>query len=113
MDQDLASIQEARDLVNQAHVAWQTWSHASQAEVDRVCAAMAEAGYQASDRLGRQAQEATGYGVTAHKRLKNEFGSRLVWVSLRAVPTVGTDRRLSQTRRDANSFFSRLCAATP
>jgi len=99
MDEDLASIQEARDLVNQAHAAWQTWSHASQAEVDRVCQAMADAGYQAADRLGRQAQEETGYGVAAHKRLKNEFGSRLVWESIRSVPTVGVvrhdpDRRL-------------------
>jgi acetaldehyde dehydrogenase (acetylating) len=41
--------------------------------VDRVCAAMADAGFQASERLGRLAQEETGYGVAAHKKLKNEF----------------------------------------
>jgi len=93
MDKDLASIQEARDLVNAAHAAWQVWSRVSQQEVDRVCAAMAEAGYQASERLGRLAQEETGYGVVAHKKLKNEFGSRAVWESIRDIKTVGVIRQ--------------------
>lgn len=92
MDKDLASIQEARDLVAAAHAAWQVWSHVSQQEVDQVCAAMAEAGYQASERLGRLAQEETGYGVAAHKKLKNEFGSRAVWESIRETTTVGVIR---------------------
>jgi len=93
MDKDLASIQEARDRVTAAFAAWQVWSKASQAEVDRVCAAMAEAGFQASERLGRMAQEETGYGVAAHKKLKNEFGSRAVWESIRDVKTVGVIRQ--------------------
>ena len=99
MDKDLSSIQEARDQVARAYGAWKTWSRASQEEVDRVCAAMAEAGYRASERLGRLAQEETGYGVAAHKKLKNEFGSRSVWHSIRDLKTVGVirhdpDRRL-------------------
>jgi len=92
MDKDLSSIQEARDLAQKAHAAWQSWSRASQAEVDRVCAAMAEAGYQAAERVGRLAQEETGFGVAAHKKIKNEFGSRLVWESLRGLKTVGVIR---------------------
>src|SRR5512142_307864 len=92
MDKDLASIQEARDLVTAAYAAWQVWGHASQSEVDRVCAAMAEAGYQASERVGRLAQEETGYGVAAHKKIKNEFGSRAVWESIRETKTVGVIR---------------------
>ena len=92
MDKDLASIQEARDRVNAAHEAWKNWSKASQEQVDRVCAAMAEAGYQASERLGRLAQEETGYGVALHKKLKNEFGSRAVWESIRELKTVGVIR---------------------
>jgi acetaldehyde dehydrogenase (acetylating) len=92
MDKDLASIQEARERVAAAHAAWQTWAHAPQQEVDRVCAAMAEAGYRASERVGRLAQEETGYGVAAHKKIKNEFGSRNVWESIRDVKTVGVIR---------------------
>lgn len=93
MDKDLASIQEARDLVAAAHAAWETWRHATQEQVDRVCAAMAEAGFQASERLGRQAQEETGFGVALHKKLKNEFGSRAVWESIKDLKTVGVLRR--------------------
>jgi acetaldehyde dehydrogenase (acetylating) len=93
MDKDLASIQEARDLVAAAHQAWETWRWASQEQVDRVCAAMAEAGYQASERVGRMAQEETGFGVALHKKLKNEFGSRTVWESIRDLKTVGEIRR--------------------
>jgi acetaldehyde dehydrogenase (acetylating) len=98
LDKDLSSIQEARDLVQAAHTAWKTWSHATQAEVDRVCAAMAEAGYQAAERLGRAAQEETGFGVAAHKKLKNEFGSRLVWESIRELKTVGVVRHDPERR---------------
>lgn len=99
LDNDLSSIQEARDLAANAYEAWKIWSKASQEEVDRVVAAMAEAGYHASERLGRLAQEETGYGVAAHKKLKNEFGSRWVWESIRDLPTVGVighdpDRRV-------------------
>jgi acetaldehyde dehydrogenase (acetylating) len=99
MDTDLSSIQEARDQVARAYEAWKTWSHASQEDVDRVCAAMADAAYRASERLGRLAQEETGYGVALHKKLKNEFASRMVWQSIRDLKTVGVirhdpDRRL-------------------
>jgi len=92
IDRDLASIQEARDSLTAAHEAWRAWRQASQAEVDRICEAMAEAGYRASERLGRMAQEETGFGSAAHKRLKNEFGSRVVWQSIREVKTVGVIR---------------------
>jgi acetaldehyde dehydrogenase (acetylating) len=99
LDKDLASIQESRELVLAAHEAWNTWSRASQAEVDRVCSAMSAAGVQAAERLGRLAVEETGFGVAAHKKLKNEFGSRVVWESIRELKTVGVirhdpDRRL-------------------
>jgi acetaldehyde dehydrogenase (acetylating) len=92
LDKDLASVQESRDLVNAAHEAWKTWSKVSQEEVDRVCAAMSAAGVQASERLGRLAQEETGYGVAAHKKIKNEFGARVVWESIRDLKTVGVIR---------------------
>ena len=98
MDKDLSSIQEARDQIARAYAAWQAWSHASQADVDRVCAAMAEAGYQASERLGRLANEETGYGVAAHKKLKNQFASRRVWESIASLKTVGVIRHDAERR---------------
>ena len=88
-DKDLLSIQEARQSVERAHEAQLIWAHASQAQVDRVCASMSEAAFLASERLGRMAAEETGYGVPEHKKLKNEFASRHVWESIKDIKTVG------------------------
>jgi acetaldehyde dehydrogenase (acetylating) len=98
LDKDLSSIQEARDQIATSYAAWQAWSRASQAEVDRVCAAMAAAGSQAAERLGRLAQEETGFGVAAHKKLKNEFASSRVWESIRDLKTVGVVRHDPERR---------------
>jgi len=98
MDKDLLSIQEARQLAEAAYQAQQIWGHASQSEVDRVCAVMAEAAYLASARLGQMASEETGYGIPEHKKLKNEFGSRIVWESIKDCPTVGVVRHDPQKR---------------
>ena len=91
-DPDLQSIQEARSLAAQAHEAQKVWARATQAEVDRVCAAMAEAGYTAAERLGRLAVEETGYGVPEHKTLKNILTSQVLWDSIKDIPTVGVIR---------------------
>ena len=89
LDHDLLSIQEARDLADAAYQAQLIWKHATQGEVDRVCAAMAGAAYAASARLGQMAHEETGFGIAAHKKLKNELGSRIVWESIKDIKTVG------------------------
>ena len=88
-DKDLLSIQEARQLTLRAYEAQQIWAKASQAQVDRVCAAMSDAAFLAAERLGRMAAEETGYGVPEHKKLKNEFASKHVWESIRDIKTVG------------------------
>ena len=88
-DLDLESIQEARTLANAAYEAQQEFFRFSQEQVDRICEAMAEAAYQESTRLGQMASEETGYGIPAHKTLKNQLSSRSVWESIRNVRTVG------------------------
>ncbi len=89
LDQDLRSIQEARSLVSRAFIAWQQWSTASQEQVDRVCAAMSAAALTASESLGIQAHNETGYGVPEHKHLKNIFAAQNVWDSIKDLKTVG------------------------
>lgn len=91
-DNDLQSIQEARTLANAARQAQLQFLKASQAEVDRVCAAMAEAAYNASERLGRMAAEETSYGVPQHKMLKNLLASKLLWDAIKDIKTVGVIR---------------------
>lgn len=89
IDSDLLSIQEARTLAVAAREAQKQFMHASQAEVDRICAAMTEAAFAASERLGRMACEETGYGVPEHKTLKNILSSKLLWEAIKDIPTVG------------------------
>jgi len=98
MDNDLLSIQEARDLATAARKAQRQFLHAAQAEVDRVCAAMAEAAFGAAERLGRMACEETGYGVPEHKTLKNTLASKVLWEAIRDIPTVGVIRHDERRR---------------
>ncbi|MDA1329475.1 MAG: aldehyde dehydrogenase family protein [Chloroflexi bacterium] len=97
-DKDLLSIQQARNMVLQAREAQKIWAKASQEQVDRVCAAMADVAYAASERLGRMASEETGYGVPEHKKLKNEFASKFVWESIKDIKTVGVVRHDAKTK---------------
>jgi acetaldehyde dehydrogenase (acetylating) len=98
LDTDLRSIQEVRDLCVAARTAQRQFFHATQEQVDRVCAAMAEAAYHESARLGQLAVEETTYGVPEHKRVKNEFSSRFLWDSIKDVKTVGVIRRDDQKK---------------
>ena len=92
-DSDLQSIQEARSLAEAAHEAQQKFFRFSQEQVDGICAAMADAAYRESERLGRMASEETGYGIPRHKMLKNYLGSKFVWESIKNIKTVGVIAR--------------------
>jgi acetaldehyde dehydrogenase (acetylating) len=92
-DGDLLSMQEARDLVKQAQVAQEAFVHFNQYQIDVVCASMAEAAYEAAERLARMAVEETHMGVMEHKTIKNQFASRDLWMSIKDVRTEGVIRR--------------------
>lgn len=93
LDADLVSIQEARSLALAAKAAQKQFMAADQAQVDRICQAMVDAIMRDSARLAQLAHDETGYGVTAHKKLKVEFAAKGVWDSIRDTPTVGVLRR--------------------
>ena len=92
IDKDLLSIQEARTLATQARDAQRKFLHASQAEVDRICAAMAQAANDAALQLARMASEETGFGLPVHKVLQNQLASQLLWKEIKDTPTVGVIR---------------------
>lgn len=98
IDNDLQSIQEARTLATEARDAQRKFMHATQAEVDRICAAMAQAAADAAVQLGKMANEETGYGVPEHKTLKNLLSSQLLWEAIKDIPTVGVIRSDPQKR---------------
>jgi len=89
IDVDLQSIQEARALTSAGYEAQRQFMRFTQAQVDRICESMVEAGYEAAERLGRMAAEETSYGVPEHKTLKNILCTRVLWDSIKNEPTVG------------------------
>ncbi len=98
LDTDLKSIQEVRNLAVQARAAQRQFFSATQEQVDRICAAMAEAACANALPLAQLAVQETTYGRVDHKVIKNQFGSRMVWDSLKDVKTVGVIRRDEQRR---------------
>ncbi|MDR3164329.1 MAG: acetaldehyde dehydrogenase (acetylating) [Synergistaceae bacterium] len=88
-DRDLISIQEVRNLIAAAVSAQKRLALMSQDEIDLICEAMAKAGEENAERLAVMASEETGFGRPADKTIKNIFGSRAVYESVRDVKTVG------------------------
>ncbi|HMB90777.1 MAG TPA: aldehyde dehydrogenase family protein, partial [Rhodothermales bacterium] len=94
MDQDLQSIQEARSLVHKAHLAQKQYKTFTQAQVDRIVAAMAQAGEQAAERLGMQAHDETGFGRPDSKTTKNLFATKILHERMAGMKTAGIIRKL-------------------
>jgi len=92
-DQDLRSIQQARDLVRRSRRAWERFRSFDQERVDRICEVMARAGSAASERLARLAVEESGFGSVAGKYQKNRFCTDMLWESLRDLKTCGVVAR--------------------
>jgi acetaldehyde dehydrogenase (acetylating) len=88
-DKDLVSVQQARDLVEAAHRAQGQLARFDQAQIDRVCEAMARAALKDAARLGAMATEETGYGIPDDKREKNRFAAEDVWNYFKGLRTVG------------------------
>lgn len=88
-DKDLQSIQLVRDLCSQAHAALEKLKNYSQSEIDRIVAAMVEAGYKAARVLAEDAVNETGFGVVADKTAKNQIATREVHRFIRDMKTVG------------------------
>lgn len=93
MDQDLRSIQEARTLLAQARQAQARFERATQEQVDRVVAAMVEAGAREAERLARLAHEETGFGRVESKTTKNLFATRVLAERMAGMKTVGVVRK--------------------
>ncbi|MBI4543976.1 MAG: aldehyde dehydrogenase family protein [Gemmatimonadetes bacterium] len=98
LDRDLASIQQARQLLRAAAEAAKAWAQSSQEDVDRACEAMARSASQESERLARLARDETGMGRYQDKILKNRFGSEDVWRAYKPLRTRGILREYAEAR---------------
>lgn len=83
------SVAEAKDLIERAHAAWQTYREFTQAQVDAIVGAMAAAATAHAERLAKLAVEETTYGKVADKIQKNLFSSEKVYGAIRSLRTVG------------------------
>lgn len=89
MDRDLSSVQEVRELLTRAEATMPALRELSQKDVDRVTEAMAEAGFQAAERLAKMAVEETGFGKYEDKVIKNRFATRNLLKYIASLKTVG------------------------
>jgi len=92
VDDDLRSVQEARDLVARAAAAQRQFATADQATVDNVVRAMSAAAVANAERLARLAVDETGMGVVEHKVIKNRFASEFLLDYILPMKTVGVVR---------------------
>ena len=92
LDRDLASIQEARDLVKKAKAAQAALAEMDQQQVDRIVASMASAAEKAAEKLARMAVSDTGFGKEKDKVVKNLFAARTVYQYIKDARTIGVIR---------------------
>src|SRR5512139_3577306 len=97
-DKDLTSIAEARALARAARQAQTALAELSQAQIDAIVTAMAEAVTPHAEALARLAVEETGYGVVADKVQKNLFSSRRVYDFIAPMKTVGVVNRIEDKK---------------
>lgn len=89
MDADLRSIQDARDAVVRVAAAQKLFKTADQVTVDRIVAAMVEAGAREARRLGQLAHDETGFGKPESKEQKNLFATRTLAARMEGMRTAG------------------------
>ncbi len=88
-DKDLKAQQDARDAVEAASFAFQSVSKLDQRTIDSICDAMSQVALKNAERLGRLANEETGFGRAEDKKEKNRFAAEDVWGYFRDLKTVG------------------------
>ena len=93
LDRDLASVQEARNLLKAARVAQEALKEYSREQVDAIVKAMKEAGEAESCRLAAMAVEETGMGRYEDKCFKNYFASHHLYEYIKDMKTVGIVRK--------------------
>lgn len=92
-DKDLLSVQEVRELVATAKAAQKEYAKYTQEQVDKIVKSIADAGVRNAKRLAKMAHEETGFGIEDDKVIKNIFGSKCVYESIKDMKTIGMVER--------------------
>lgn len=83
------AIEEVNRKVQLANEAQLEYAQFTQQQVDKIVKAIADAAFAKSEYLAKLAVEETGMGVVAHKKMKNEVGSKAVYEDIKELKTVG------------------------
>lgn len=97
-DYDLISIQEARDTARKAKAVQEVLAGFQAEQIDRIVAAMAEAGQANAEWLARMAVDETKFGVFEDKTTKNIFASVNVYNYIKDMKTVGVIKEDTQNK---------------
>ena len=89
LDRDLESIQEARNLIQEAKKAEEILAGFPQEKLDRIAAGIAKDCAANAERLAVMACRETGYGKWQDKVLKNLLGSAMTWEYCKDIKTAG------------------------
>ena len=89
MDKDLQSIQETRELLQQARRAQRELAAMSQGQLDQITAAISAAAAEHAGRLAHMAVEETGFGRQEDKELKNRFAALTLYDAIKDEKTHG------------------------
>lgn len=89
MDKDLASIQEARDLIKKALVSQKIYEQLDQDKIDETVKYIAQKIYERSEELATLAVNETGFGNVKDKTFKNQFASMTLFNYIRDMKTRG------------------------
>ena len=88
-DKDLAARQEARELARRAKIAQEKLEEFSQAQLDKIVQAVADAFVKEAVSLAQEAVQETGFGNIRDKTTKNRFAAQRVLAAVRNMKTVG------------------------
>ncbi len=113
-DQDLLSIQEARDGVAAAALAQKKYTSFTQEQVDLIIEAIAHEAYKQAENLAIRAVTETKMGIIEHKKMKNQLASQGVFESIRQEKTVGIIQDDRVTKQVEIVYpFGVIAAVTP
>lgn len=82
-------LHEVDEKIRLANEAQKLFSEMTQHQVDKIVKAVAFAAFDQAQYLAELAVKETGMGVVAHKKMKNEVGSKAVYEDIKDLKTVG------------------------
>lgn len=88
-DKDLASVQQVRKLLYNAHEAKAKMAALSQEQIDKIVKAISDVSIENAQRLAQLAADETGFGNADDKYIKNMFAAKKVYEEIKDLKTVG------------------------